>query len=476
MKNDYFIHLFETPLEKYFYDVNMNEIVNIPQTVYKYLNNENMSDEDISTVEKYVENLKDNGYLKKKRVETVKHPLTKCAKCYIDNKINYMVLQVTQNCNLRCEYCVYSGGYDNRVHNKSRMDIGIAKKGIDFLVKHSSDCEELKLGFYGGEPLLEFELIKQCVKYAAVAVEGKKIKYYITTNGTLISDEVIDFFYNNNFTVTISLDGPSHIHNRSRHFAHSDKGSFDKIMENLSNIKKKYPEYYQGNIQFNTVLTTENGFSEIEEFFKNNSLLKNNTMTSSLVSDVYAKGERKVGEDYVSEERYLEFLMLLSKIGWLKDYRISQVMKGIFDNVLHFEEEMSKQKREELPDEWHHGGPCMPGVKRLFMTVDGQFYPCEKLSETREENKIGDVFDGINIEQVHRILNIESMNHNICRNCWAYSFCGNCILHIDNVDKENNSHNNTMCSVVRRETEEKMKTWCILKKLNYDFENEKIQV
>ncbi len=103
------------------------------------------------------------------------------------------------------------------------------------------------------------------------------------------------------------MDGPSHIHNRSRHFAYSDKGSFDKIMENLSNIKKKYPDYYQGNIQFNTVLTTENGFSEIEEFFKNNSLLKNNTMTSSLVSDVYAKGERKVGENYVREERYLEF-------------------------------------------------------------------------------------------------------------------------------------------------------------------------
>ncbi|MCW7999992.1 Cys-rich peptide radical SAM maturase CcpM, partial [Clostridium sp. cpc1] len=255
MNNDYFIHLFETPLEKYFYDVNMNEIVNIPETVYKYLNNGDMSDEDISIVEKYVKNLKDNGYLKKKRVETVKHPLTKCAQCYIDNKINYMVLQVTQNCNLRCEYCVYSGGYDNRVHNKSRMDIGIAKKGIDFLVKHSSDCEELKLGFYGGEPLLEFELIKQCVKYAEVAAEGKKIKYYTTTNGTLISDEVIDFFYNNNFTVTISLDGPSHIHNRSRHFAYSDKGSFDNIMENLSNIKKKYPDYYQGNIQFNTVLT-----------------------------------------------------------------------------------------------------------------------------------------------------------------------------------------------------------------------------
>ncbi len=66
MNNDYFIHLFETPLEKYFYDVNMNEIVNIPETVYKYLNNGDMSDEDISIVEKYVKNLKDNGYLKRK--------------------------------------------------------------------------------------------------------------------------------------------------------------------------------------------------------------------------------------------------------------------------------------------------------------------------------------------------------------------------------------------------------------------------
>ncbi|WP_129595926.1 Cys-rich peptide radical SAM maturase CcpM [Anaerophilus nitritogenes] len=476
MNDNYFIHLFETPLEKYFYDVNMNKILNIPETVYKYLRNEDLNDADITIGEKYIEKLKVNGYLKKKRVECTKNPQTKYAQYFTDTKINYLVLQVTQNCNLRCEYCVYSGGHNNRAHNESKMNIEIAKKGIDFLVKHSSDCNYLYLGFYGGEPLLEFELIKQCVEYTTIATEGKKVDYSITTNGTLINDEVIDFFYKNNFIVTISLDGPSHIHNLSRHFAYSDKGSFDKIMENLKKIKKKYPDYYKKNVKFNAVLTTQNGVLEIEQFFKNNCLTKDNLITCSIDGGIYTQAEKKMGEDYIIEEGYLQFLTLLSKIGWLENYKISGAMESVFESLVNFKRKMVKDTREELPDEWHHGGPCMPSEKRLFMTVDGGFYPCEKVSETRVENKIGDLFSGIDIKRVTSMLNVECINQDVCKNCWAYSLCSICVLYVDNVDKKNSLHNKTRCSLVRSDLEEKMKTLCILKELNYDLEHEIIQI
>lgn len=82
-------------------------------------------------------------------------------------------MQVTQNCNLRCQYCVYSGSYINRVHNNKRMSVEVAKQAIDFLVKHSENSKEISIGFYGGEPLLEVPLIREVVDYAEGVFSGK---------------------------------------------------------------------------------------------------------------------------------------------------------------------------------------------------------------------------------------------------------------------------------------------------------------
>ncbi len=95
----------------------------------------------------------------------MEHPETEGLEYILENNLNTMALQLTQNCNLRCKYCVYSGNYENRKHSSLKMNKEIAYRAIDFFVRHSSDSEKLHLGFYGGEPLLEFELIKGCVEY-----------------------------------------------------------------------------------------------------------------------------------------------------------------------------------------------------------------------------------------------------------------------------------------------------------------------
>lgn len=162
MRDNYFIHLFETPLGKYFYDVNKNEIVEVDEDVYEYLSEKSIGSK---ATEQKVKQLLEKGYLKKKRVKTCRNSSTDYIQDFMDNRISYLVLQVTQMCNLRCEYCVYSGSYETRTHDNKRMDLSTAQKAIDFLISHSFDEDSIELGFYGGEPLLEFALIKDCVKY-----------------------------------------------------------------------------------------------------------------------------------------------------------------------------------------------------------------------------------------------------------------------------------------------------------------------
>ena len=152
-----------------------------------------------------------------------------------------VILQVTQNCNLRCEYCVYSGSYINRVHTNKRMSFETAVKTIDFLAAHSLNCNEVSIGFYGGEPLLEIELIKKAVSYAKEVFGEKKVNFNMTTNATLLNMDIADFLVQNDFNITISLDGPRNIHNKNRIFANSNKGTFDLIMENIALIREKYP-------------------------------------------------------------------------------------------------------------------------------------------------------------------------------------------------------------------------------------------
>ena len=150
-----------------------------------------------------------------------------------ENNLNTIILQVTQNCNLRCQYCVYSGSYINRVHNNKRMSVEVAKQAIDFLVKHSENSKEISIGFYGGEPLLEVPLIREVVDYAEGVFSGKKLLFNMTTNATLLNIETAKYLYEKKFNVTISLDGPKATHVSNRIFANSNKGTFDAVMQNL---------------------------------------------------------------------------------------------------------------------------------------------------------------------------------------------------------------------------------------------------
>lgn len=122
------------------------------------------------------------------------------------------------------------------------MSLDTAKKSIDFLSNHSIDAKEIGIGFYGGEPLIEFELIKEIVAYAKEVFTGKPILFSMTTNGSLLNEEIIKFLKENGFNLMISLDGPKEVNDQNRIFP-DGSGTFDVVMNNIKLIAKLYPTY-----------------------------------------------------------------------------------------------------------------------------------------------------------------------------------------------------------------------------------------
>src|SRR5699024_8096020 len=124
-------------------------------------------------------------------VKEIFHPMTPFLTHLLQHRIRDVILQVTQNCNLRCGYCTYGGNYKNRTHSLKTMNFELAKKAIDFGVERSQESSDFVVSFYGGEPLLAFNLIKKCVAYAKENIQGKELHFNMTTNGTLLTTEIM---------------------------------------------------------------------------------------------------------------------------------------------------------------------------------------------------------------------------------------------------------------------------------------------
>ena len=134
------------------------------------------------------------------------------------------------------------------------------------MFEHSKKINTLRIGFYGGEPLLEFDLIKCCVEYIEQKSSDKNINFYITTNATLLTPSVIDFLVQNNFQITISFDGPKEIHDNQRRYADSGMGSFDTVVKRLEYLHQKYHEYYIEKVNINMVLNQGYKYKSISDF------------------------------------------------------------------------------------------------------------------------------------------------------------------------------------------------------------------
>lgn len=448
--------VFETPNQCYGYDRYSNHIFKISKELYQEIENGNKLT-DLEWNESGADERNSQF-----QVEQIEHPETELLEYKYARKVATLTLQITQQCNLRCSYCVYSGNYHNREHANKIMSEEVAKKGIDFLAEHSIDSKRVHIGFYGGEPLLRFPFIKQQIEYAQKRLKGKQHSFGLTSNGTLLTEEIVKFFSENNVALTISLDGDEKCHDKNRKFANSEKGSFQVILEKLQMVHDNYPEYFS-TISYNVVIDPVNPFKETAEFFKENSLVNSNHITASLVSSQYALKENTASEIFNEEYGYEIFKFFLAKLGILEREEVSRLLNGYFAGI----EKIGKREDALLQPKAHHSGPCVPGIQRLFVSIDGTLYPCERVNEESEVMKIGSVFSGFLLEKGLSLLNIGKLTSESCKNCWALRLCTICAAFADDSTKLSKEKKARACKEIRERTRIQLKNYCMLREFGY---------
>ena len=343
--------------------------------------------------------LLDKGFFKSTFVEKIEHPDTKYLSVMTDRCINQLILGITNLCNFSCRYCHQAEG--KLLSTKSAMDCATAFKSIDFLFEHSKDAFEVTVTFYGGEPLLNFELIKSVVEYASEKFKTKNVTFNMTTNASLLSDDTVAFLVKNNFDLLISLDGNPQVQNHHRRYLSNGADTFDSVWKNIMRIKDKYPDYFSSNVNFNSVILNDENPDDINLFFENEGISKDK---------VSIRRADMSGIDYsfsqIAAHNLSDTDILYNRI--YKDYHEHYSDKSI------------------IPKTWHHNGPCIPSVRRLFVNADGDFFPCEKI-DGDSSCKIGSLSDGINIGKVNELLNVGKLSENECKKCWAMRFCTMCV-------------------------------------------------
>lgn len=313
-----------------------------------------------------------------------------------------IVLQVANDCNLNCKYCYGAGGTYNRV--RELMTFETAKKAIDYFVANSGERKELFVIFFGGEPLMNFDLIKQVIHYCEALERSieKKFKYSMTTNGTIFNDEIAEYIKKYNISVMMSMDGPKEIQDTYRCFA-DGRGSFDIIKNNI----EKFKALRGGHLTVRSTICGPNiDMSSIKK-----SLL-NLGFTNVVMSLVDADDQSPL---VIEKEQKEE---LISQYKQLAREFIDDIKAGKAPNNAFFLEELKKLYFKQTTIR-----ACSAGLHGFAIGSDGNIYPCHRFMGMNDFI-VGNLTDGINTETVLSYTRANVEEKEDCRHCWVRYLCG----------------------------------------------------
>lgn len=352
--------------------------------------------------------------------------------------IKSMCLHISHDCNLRCKYCFASTGDFGK--GRMLMPVETGKKTIDFLLAHSGNRHNLELDFFGGEPLMNWDAVKEIVDYARGKEKewNKKFRFTVTTNGILLDDDSINYINKEMKNVVLSLDGRKCVNDNMRP-AINGKGSYDiivpkfqKLVEQRKNSDNK--EYYargtftKHNLDFtNDVLhiADDLGFDQLS------------------VEPVIAKAN----EPYALTEDDLP--IIFKEYEKLANIMIERKKKGNCFNFFHFMIDLDQ-------------GPC--AIKRLrgcgcgneyvSITPDGDIYPCHQFVG-QDEWKMGNIEDGIiNQEMKDKFACSNIYTKKGCKDCWCKFYCsGGCNANNYNFNNDINKPVKLSCEMERKRVE-----------------------
>ena len=322
-------------------------------------------------------------------------------------EVKALCLHIAHSCNLTCNYCFAAQG---NFHGKSAlMSLDVGKRAIDFLIENSGKRRNLEVDFFGGEPLLNFDVVKEIVKYArSIEKEhNKNFRFTLTTNGMLIDDDVIDFANKECHNVVLSLDGRREIHDALRK-THSGEGSYDIILP-----------------KFKKMVEARNG----QGYYMRGTFTHKNP---DFTEDVFHMAD--LGFTELSME---PVVCAPDDPNGLTDEDI----KTVCDQYEILAKEMIKRKKCGNGFTFYHymidltGGPCIykriagcgSGTEYFAVTPWGELYPCHQFVGD-EKYKMGDIWKGVTKEEIRdefKMCNAYAKPE--CKDCWAKLYCsGGC--------------------------------------------------
>ncbi len=329
------------------------------------------------------------------------------AKYSVASPVKAMCLNIAHDCNLRCKYCFASTGDFGT--GRKMMTFETGKRAIDFLIEKSEDRENLELDFFGGEPLMNFDTVKQIVEYARSREKecGKRFRFTITTNGLLLDDDKIDFINKEMSNVVLSIDGRKETNDNVR-IRVDGSGCYDSILPKFKKLVEQRgdKEYYvRGTFTKYNIDFSEDVFSLYKEGFDQISVEP--VVCGS--ENPYALTEKELSEIFKEYERLAERIL-------------ANEDKGEKFNFFHFMLDLDQ-------------GPC--AIKRLrgcgcgneyvAVTPDGDIFPCHQFVGI-DEFKMGNLYDGtFNQDMKSDFAAAHVYTKPECRECWAKFYCsGGC--------------------------------------------------
>ena len=370
----------------------------------KYADRSDITSADIAECYEQVLSLKEAGKL---FAPDTFEPMAGHLKAKTSGVIKALCLHIAHTCNLNCSYCFASQG---KYHgDRAVMSFEVGKRALDFLVEHSGTRRNLEVDFFGGEPLMNFDVVKQLVAYArSIEKEkGKNFRFTLTTNGLLIDDDVIDFANRECSNVVLSLDGRREIHDRYR-VDYAGKGSWERIVPKF----QKLVEAREGkNYYMRGTFTHAN-----PDFLKDIQQMLDLGFTElSMEPVVCAPGDP---EELTQED----LPIVLDQYEKLADLMLERDKAGQPFTFYHYMIDLT-------------GGPCIykrisgcgSGTEYMAVTPWGDLYPCHQFVG-EEKFKLGDIWNGVtNTETQCAFADCNVYARPDCRDCWAKLYCsGGC--------------------------------------------------
>ncbi|WP_315263390.1 radical SAM peptide maturase [Tannerella forsythia] len=374
----------------------------------------------------------------------------KLNKHIIDRQINdlkVLTFEVTDKCNLRCRYCAYGDMYSGYDERKSKnMSFETAKHLLDYLFNRwensisISEERNIAVGFYGGEPLMNFKLIQKIVEYISKNLPSSiNVMYNMTTNALLL-DRHIDYLIKHNFKLLVRLDGAEE--DNCERVTPKNKNSFSIIYRNLKNIQITNPEYFKKNIAFNSVFHSKSDVNRIVDFFKrefdkttqlseiNNSGIKDEKKFSLLQKSVFKSIDNSSRSLKIDKE-----LMYNSP-------RISNLTYFLH----HLSNEVYKDYRLLLYGDKKYSllntGSCVPFERKMYLTVNGRILVCERIDH---EFSVGYVTENgveLDTDKIAKKYNYYCKKlHHQCRSCYSQASCSQCMFYLNIKEKNVKCHN-----------------------------------